>query len=729
MVVLDLSQNILQSFQWGPTKETDVAAVPSLSGDPNLTFGRNDALIALVFAILGATAAVSVLTIAGYVFFYQPFTPELVYWACGKGFLDPTMTPQPVLDFLFGRTLNFDCTILQTNQSLGPAGLFARSQFYLSWSVAILWRLSSVDYRNLWPLVGALAGAYAAGCFMLLRLFFQRTMATVGSVVLSLSPVALSMIVSLRDYSKAPFFIWGMVFLFVAGRASSRRVTLAAAVSAGAVVGLGYGFRSDLMLLVPVGLLFLTLGLQHGTWRRRVWAPMSFIVVALIVAAPVLAPKNAYGGGGGTLIMQGATEPFRIFLGLGTAPYNLGWRYSDELTLSSIAADERARDPGWDANEGPAVYSVSQAIRRSSRYVFGWLPWFAGDMATQMLKSSAWTVGFPALVAEGRQRFDPGGITRSALAPTRVISWLYDSLGRAWLPPLGILGLLIFILRTTVRPREAICVSLMLAILLSYPAIQFSVRHLFHLEFIWVVSVLALLMLPFEWPVLVAMIPRFALWVGIVAATICATYAGLLAFQDYSLRREFQAMVGLPREVVPLLPNKSRDDSQVAFLVPLPSNHRSLVEGQPDSMTNRFPEVANQWDTRAAVERLVLTLGGSSCPSGETVISLEYTKRNDVWQPLDYKLPVDLSRSEKDTSQTIVIVPAFYRPTQYLASISVSASHATCIVGIERITGRTRLPATLSAVLGPGWQSRPLHRAYGRFSVTSASFDQGLAAN
>jgi hypothetical protein len=665
-----------------------------------------DLALAAGFALLGAAIGGYALWLPGYSFFYQTFMPEIVYGACGHGFVRPVHPPQPLIDFLFGRTKTFDCTALGPLENLGPAGFFFRLHLYLCLSASALWRISSISYGNLWPLVGGLVGAYICGCYVLLRLFFKSWPAAAGALVLALSPAAFTEIVLLRDYAKAPFFIWVLVLLICALRASAWRMTLLWSALAGAGVGIGFGFRSDVFILLPIGMLMLVLGLGPKAWGLRAAAIAAFAAATLLFAAPILKAGNA--GGFGTLMMQGMTEPYRNYLGLGAAPYALGSRYSDELTLSSVAADLRPGDPEWDTQEGQAGQSTSQAIRRSGSYMLGWLPLFAGDVATQALKSAAWLIAFPALVFPGHPSLDPGSV---------VHAWP-QALAFSWLPILCPLGFIAFFWRLAAnRPREALALFLSLAALLTYPVVQFSMRHVFHLEFIWVMSILALLHVPFEWPKLRAILPRFTIAAAAAVIAIFLLRTGLTAYQDRALQSEFAAMLAQPREPV-VVTRKNLDDGKTAFAIQLPERYRALVEGPADSMTPRIAETGVQWDVRAAGDRLLLALGGADCPPGKMTLSLRYAKREGIWQPLDNDITVDLPQ---DQAQPItVLLPAFYRPTQYLSDIAVATDRAGCLAQVERMIGHTRLPIVLSASLAPGWQDRPLHRKFGNFPLVIA---------
>jgi hypothetical protein len=664
------------------------------------------------FALLGAVLGAAVLHQSSMLYFYQAFMPEMIYSACGHGFVRSPVTPSPMVDFLFGRSTVFDCATIGVIPE-EPAGLFFRVHLYLGWAVSTLWRVTSIRYANLWPLVSALVGAYACGCFVLVRLFFARWPAAAGAVLLTLSPVMLSMVPYFRDFSKAPFFIWALVFLVLTIRAESPRMALLCAALSGVAVGLGIGFRSDVSILLPIGSIALLVGSAPKRWKVGVATIAVFVATALFSAAPLLGVGKA--GASGTLLMQGFSDPFQSYLDLGPVPYSLGARYSDEIVLSSVAADLGPADPGWDAGEGKLGHTTSQAATQSGSYLLGWLPYFAGDVTTQALKSAAWLIVFPELVAPGRVNLDPGVPVRAAPWIARLLNRLYDHLANPMVAVVCVAGFVAFFWReAAVRPREAFALFLMFGALLTYPVVQFSVRHVFQLEFVWILSVLAFFSVPFGWSRLRGILPRFLIVAAIVLVGLISVYAGMTMYQDRALRHQFEALLAEPREPITLVAKPSAGGTAI-FSLPLPDRYRALVESAPDSMTPRLGEQGLQWDVRASGDRILLTFGGESCRQGRTTVSFQYAKREGIWQPLDHSISVDLPQDR--TSFSTVLVPAFYRPTQYFSEIQLPAEYATCLIKAERVIGPTRLPILLDAALAPGWQDRPLHRAFGGFST------------
>jgi len=676
------------------------------------TARRRDAIVALICAIVGAAAAVQLFLAGGQAYFYQSYMPDVLYSACGFGLVHPAELPKAASDFLFVKSASLSCADLGVPAAVQPKTLFTQVHLYLAASVSFLWRITSIRYGNLWPLVAALAGAYAAAGFVLFRLFFGRFAALIGGLILAISPVTLSMPILLRDFAKGPFILWGIALLLLARRASSLRSLFVRASLAGAAIGVGYGFRSDPILLLPIGVVFLAVGLEFGTWLTRATAIGVFVTSAVLVASPILfQPKQQPSFG--TVFMQGLSEPFRLQLGLGSAPYTLGQRYSDELVLSSVAADLRPTDPSWDAHERNPSRAISQAITRSTSYVASWIDLFSADIANQALKSAAWIVGFPALVAPGRARLDPGGWIRSESRIGKPVTILYDMLAYSWVPALCAVGLIVFLWQlTAISPREALALFLMLAALLSYLVVQFAMRHVFYFEFLWVVSLFALLRLLVDRQGLGRVARSFG---AVLAAVICGVIVvrfGLIAYQDHALHQAFEALLGHSRE--PVNTSISQTDATQVFTVPMPAEHLALADGSPDSMVH-FTGIGVHWDVRAAADRLLLTLGGPDCTAGVFDVSFGYVKRDGVWQPFDNKLAVETPADR--TKRTLVLVPAFYRAAQYFSKIEIPREYSGCLARVQRIVGPTRLPVILTAVLTPGWQDEPLYRAFGGFPV------------
>ena len=83
------------------------------------------------------------------------------------------------------------------------------------------------------------------------------------------SPVQLANLPHLRDYSKAPFTV-ALVMILVALVLRPRRTrdVLLLSLGYGLVMGVGYGFRTDLLVDIPPFLISVALFLPVGVFRN-----------------------------------------------------------------------------------------------------------------------------------------------------------------------------------------------------------------------------------------------------------------------------------------------------------------------------------------------------------------------------------------------------------------------------------------------------------------------------
>ncbi|MCO4053323.1 MAG: hypothetical protein HEQ16_04560 [Bosea sp.] len=664
-------------------------------------------LAGLSTAALGGWGAFAAANTAGALFFYQMFTPEALVAACGLGFRRPDALSPEMAQFLLHRTLPaFDCASIAVDR-LGPPGFFHGMQLYMGISAAALWSVLGITQSSMLPLAAVFGAAYGAGGFVLARLFLPWPLAALAGTIIALSPVALTQVFLLRDFSKGPFFLWALVLLVLTLRARPGPAALACGVGAGLVVGVGFGFRSDLALLLPLGALVMIIAAQ-GSVLARFHPVAGFAAAFLVAASPILV--QGLGSAAGFLAIQGATEPFRAFAMLRPAPYALGHAYLDELTLSGVAAAERPSRPGWDANEGQAGYQPSQAITLSTKHLLGWAPLFAADFMAQALKSTAWILGFPAMTAAGRLPPDPGGPVRLAVP---AVQWqdplFYGHLAQPWMPALGAAGVFAWLLLAASRSgREAAGLALLLVTLLAYPGIQFSTRHAFHLEFIWVIGLLSIPLALWRWRMLAPVFVSFAATTALALGAVGVLYMGLAQVQQRLLTKAFAELLAHPREPIAAV-RQENPDGTILWRVPVPPEGQALIDAPPDAMTVRLPEVGIQHDVRAHANRMLLVLEGADCPQLPASVGLVYAHRPEVWQKLDSQISL--------APGATAVFPAFYRGTQHFEGLQLPASHARCAVALTALPLTGPLPSVLTAVLPVNWHSLPLRKGLGGFGL------------
>jgi len=670
-------------------------------------WSRPDNLLTALMLTAGFAVGAWLALQTGRVFFYQTLMPSTVVAACGLGWFEPAAMPPALWNFLIMAAPSFDCAMLDGVPLEAGIGDGTRFHLYMAWVASWLWRILGLEVVNLWPLAAVLAGFYAAGCFVLARLFLPRIAACLVGMLVIVSPLANSVLeTSLRDYAKAPFLIWALVLVVLAMRTRISRALLCIAAGLGAIIGIGTGFRSDLPSMIPIALIVLTLGQWGGPvpLKARIVAATLLLVLSTGLMAPLRANVQGFFGG---IWMQGATEPFRYRLRLAPAPYDLGDRYSDELTYSSIAADMRRRDAAtYDQNEGRPTRRT-QALMQATAYAADWAPAFVGDVTIRALAAAWLTVGLPTLLNPATPRvqlYDT--IYPGRFSLTQATAQGMTLIASRWTPVVGLVGLLAFLLRIYVRsPREALWLGVMLFLLLCLPSLQFAVRHLFHMEVFFWIWILSLPVAAASWSRLRPHVPVFLAWCAGCAAAGALGLALLVFGQNQMLRERISSLLAAPQHKLDMAP-EARAEGRVLLRIAVPSAYRDVVDGPFDSAVPAAGHV-NFNTVRASADRLIVEFGGPACTTQRLPFRISYALRSEVWQAKTRERV--LQRPEGGWAEPVrVIMPAFYRASQHFEGIELEAIHQPCVLSIRRVEDDRRLPVIFSMIVAPGWQDRPL---------------------
>jgi hypothetical protein len=460
------------------------------------------------------------------------------------------------------------------------------------------------------------------------------------------------------------------------------------------------GFRSDLYFLLPIGTVFLLIGFSDpkiksiiGQVISRTKISIIFAAAFIIFASPIL--KNGGPGGvGGVFIMQGMSEPFRKNLKLEPASYTTGWSYSDELTLSSIAASEREKDPEqWDKKEQAGIpgISISQTMHLGTSNLLQWADLFIGDFSTQAIKSFTWIVGFPLYISNSGFALTNPYPDKS---PEGLIYSGYQKLNHSIILALLLVGFLLLLFKVfTTSKSECIALAFLFLFLGAYPAIQFHFRHFFYLEFIWVLCLISIICIPRAITGNMLPLKKFLAYSLTFIATLSIVIYSLLQSQDFALSYEVQKLLKLPRKPI-LLSKEILSSGDIYYKIPIPQEHLHLIEGNHDAMTPSMQFIGSQWDVRTAATRYLLSLNGEQCRKYVAEVSLVYKHSDLTWQPLDssFFLPIN-----SNSNQFAIIFSGFYRGTQHLEGILIPKTIANCGLTLEALVGKTRIPYQFSA--------------------------------
>ena len=667
---------------------------------------------------LGTWYVPQVLAAGGRPHFYQEEFGPAVMVACGHGYVNPQPTPD-LNAFLAVQGDTINCSPALAAVARSPLTAMQRAYRYLITTVGWTWWLQG---RVAWSALAPLYGLFFASTILLLYGIFRQGMgelvAGALAVVLALSPLHVSYLAHLRDYSKAPFVL---ALVLVAARLIRARLTFrhAALLAAGAGVlnGVAMGYRNDLLVAIPAFVGLLLVFLNHDLFRRG-WRNLALAAVYLAGFGLALSPMwSIYRTGGGNssqhLVLLGLGEPFNRELGLAGEMYEWGYGYRDELAHAMISGNATRR---LGATTFLTLYGP-EYDRSASDYLSQIVKHFPADMLTRAYASALRVVELPynrklLLPPEYIQIYRPAQVLRlrfqRALAPV----WLL------------IIAATLFVL-TVWNIRIGLFAMLLVFYLAAYPALQFGERHYFHLEFIgwwalgFVVSLAAGLtramfnrsarlwldaVRPVQgWSRSIAQ--AVILWVAIALLLLAPLYV-LRSLQQQHLRPLFEKVLTAPSDAGTLRP-VPQGNGYVRFDAPMSSDAIQAV-------------LAND---AVHPELFLAEFGGPSCESLKLDVGFRYSAvraENDFSRTLS--LPLALS-----ATPLRVAFPAYYHRPRVedrdlallmdygFVGLEVPESAQACLLRFARVTDTTDLPILFELRLPPRWESADLFQTIDGF--------------
>lgn len=391
------------------------------------------------------------------------FIPAITMNA-GMGFtnLDPSAVPG-LRDFLDFRVQKFDCAVLAGFRDVKPLHPFQEYHRYLIYSAACVWRILGIQWD--------------AFKILILFYFFLAAVAVYGISRLCMNPlislaVALAFVYAqpvlwtlpiLRDFVKAPFILALILLLgiTVRYRLTTLRYVLVV-VATGLVLGLGLGFRRDMIVFVPVALFFLLLSRLHpakrAAWRRPV-AVVLFLCLFIFSGWPIHR----------ALYRDGYVAAHDTIMGFASfSDHELGVitpaSYEKHYLLNDLYCTLKAHD----AAKRGVTFSAETYAKRCNEPEF--------DLEMKQ-----------AYVTEIVKTFPADMLTRAYAAVVRIATAIVASPFPAvhffetwglWFTAGGL------IMIAAVSPVRAWFMLLLLCYFCGYTSIQFAFRHAFHMSFV-----------------------------------------------------------------------------------------------------------------------------------------------------------------------------------------------------------------------------------------------------
>jgi hypothetical protein len=617
--------------------------------------------------------------------FYQSEFGPAVMLACGRGLQNPDARNVPALDaFLSQRTSAIDCAELPTDIRTEALDPFQRTCRYLELTVALAWKATGVSWPRLAILPGILFGAVAALTYGMFRLGLSRVVALLGMVPTLMSTPNLMLAPHLRDYAKGPFLLAVMLIIgaLVVWPATRRRI-IAQSVLGGLVVGIGLGFRTDLMIAVlpfVFALLFLVPSLT--LWFRA--AAVAAFLAAFAAAAFPLLGDYSHGNNIGPVALLGLTEPFDQPLGIQPSIYSYGSQYNDSFVFSivnSYAVRVEARRQGVDLasteHAGASMAYLGEIVRR-----------FPADFAVRTLAAMRAVPRYfldsslapPPWVRSGfvRTLYRIKGGVSSRLAPIAVAAVVAATIGVS-----------------VVNPRGAWLIVVLMVGFAGAAAVQFHERHFSYLQFVpwWAFGLIAQTAVrrPVEWRLSAGpQLKRAAVFSAILAVGIGGALLLTRAYQQRAAAQLFESYGAAPRNLVSI---ERRDAGAGQTLL--------AARDWLDPLPTDSPRI----DTRF----LVVQFRDDLCAPADLPLTLRYQAS---LPELDFSERRSVRLTSAAAMPTALFFAAFDRPddSSRFRGIEVATEQARCVSGVFRVDGLERTPLLLTTLLAADWRDGALYQ-------------------
>jgi len=221
-----------------------------------------------------------------------------------------------------------------------------------------------------------------------------------------------------------------------------------------------------------------------------------------------------------------------------------------------------------------------------------------------------------------------------------------------------------------------------------------------------------LVSLPFEFSELKKSLPSFGRALVIFLLLGGIGYACVLAVQDALLTREILHILDADREPVQMTA-LNLDDRKTLIEVPIPPAAIALPNFSTDEVDKSlyetlFTDEHLRISALTVADRLLISVGGPSCPPGRLDLTLTYDGHLKFSRPLT----IDVAASG---DRTLLIAPAFYNRLERFRGITIPSDRVGCIGAVSRVRDDRRLPIIFSAVLSPQWRTQPLFQRPGAF--------------
>ncbi len=640
---------------------------------------RSDALVVAIILVLagwwGTRAYRTVTAKWGPGGFYQVYFEPAVMTACGYGFHVAADPPAALTRFVQMQDDHFDCRSIPPGVTIRHEPLLQGSWLYLMLLVVVAWWIVGISWTGLAPLFGLMVGLTCAATYALFRQAMGRVAAVVCVLPFAVSTLHLLEMPALRDYARAPFMLALITLALAIGlRPHAPRQLVALCALYGALTGIGYGVRPDVIVQLPLIAITVIFFVPSASVRLKAAALAAAFVACWLVALPVLRATAQGGSNFWHVALIGLMPEYGTMLGVENATYHYGVSDSDEAIQVIVADSTRRLHPD---RPRPALATYEYEVATRSHYL-EIARRFPADMVTRAMAS---IVRMPEVAFGWPMPPVPGWL-----------DWFYATRERALAP---LYGYGIFVVGAALigvalaRPRDALFLAIVLAYVGSYPAIQFVHRHFFYLEVITWMSVgfLASRLYrmirtrdrsPFDMP-LRSLAQTAA---GIVAAVVVSALV-LISLRTYQARQMRQTIAGYLRAPADVLALERID-------------RNGLHIAAAPAFTTESARI--DWARVLRVD-----LNADACRGARVTFRYNPTS---PYRSLASSIVLPAAGGA-GTDRLVLFEPVY----SGFAWVDFEEARGECLRSISAVTGLDADPVWLPLVLPPDWRSQPLYQA------------------
>lgn len=631
-------------------------------------------------------------------YFYQSQFEQAVMLACGKGFsrFEPNERPESLSNFLNQKNDRFSCLDIPPHPSLRYTSDANAWRWMLS-SAALVWWIFDVSWSALDILVALLYSISICFIYGIFRLGMGNLLAIPATILLAISPFHLSELPYLRDYSKAPFML-GSIFILglLVSRPLNNKFLFLCAVILGGLLGIGYGFRPDVIIAVPfvaATLLFLLPGHIKKLGRNLLLLGV-FSLTFLLLAFPILFAISERGGCHYHFALIGLSLSKTQWLQIIPSQlydFVLGTDAMVRTYVESHGARNLAIPVGFCTKNYdlaskdlyfeifktfPAdfVLRAYSSIRQVLEMPFNW--------AVNPSVTPTWYVPFGNLIVSFQSFFK----NASYVVVPVILFFLVKNL------------------------KIGIFVLLFVLLFCGYPAIQFDPRHFFHLEFVswWALFVFVSYVFGFftRGSSFTKIISKEIAFVLTRKASLYLAGAVVMLFIPLMLLRSYQT-VQVQRLV---------ETYQAAI--------KNSILTQPifGGDTVRWPLPPMREDAAVNTDgggyrinetMLHLRVGGEACTSKSVPLTVRFNALNPA---LDFSRFFEV-HIPADGSYTDIYTPLYelHNPSsgmQYFSpdAIELKSADYSCIKAIDTIVDKNFYPLWLTLAIPQNWKQQRLYQ-------------------